>query len=151
MATPKALLVSPDRQWRQSAAEVLEGVGLETAAESSADEGLQSLARTPVDLVIVESEMEDHDGRWMVRRIRHDYVGKPPRIAVRVGANPSPESIADLEVDAMLIAPADQRVVEAVGLGVARRERQPAADVARELARLSTLSTDLDGALAELA
>ncbi|MBT8491735.1 MAG: diguanylate cyclase, partial [Deltaproteobacteria bacterium] len=42
-------------------------------------------------------------------------------------------------------------VVEAVGLGVARRERQPAADVARELARLSTLSTDLDGALAELA
>jgi diguanylate cyclase (GGDEF)-like protein len=129
----------------------LRGSGFEVEIASNAMDGLRVLSARAPELVIVELDMDEKDGAWMIRRIRDDYVGKPPRILTLLREGVDTQRLEGLKTDAVLLKPLSEEMLVAAAAGVRTVERSLAADVLRELGRLTTLSADVDTAFEGLA
>jgi len=131
--------------------QLLRASGFEIESSDAAMDGLKRLALAPPDVLFIELAMEPHDGRWMIKRIREDYVGKPPRIIAIAANDVSSASVDGLGVDAVLLKPLVEDMLHAAVAGVRAPERGLASDVLRELGRMSLLSADIDAGLRFLA
>ncbi len=76
----RVLMIDPDLSASSVAIEALRSAGMEATAVAEAETGLRMLAATEPDVLVLELELRGKDGRWLLRRLRDDYMGARPRI-----------------------------------------------------------------------
>jgi DNA-binding NtrC family response regulator len=85
------LVVDDDPVVRSSCRKILENEGHRVRLCTSAPEALAELAREPCQLLVVDVIMPEHDGLYLIGRVRRDRPGLP--ILVMSGY-PTPETVA---------------------------------------------------------
>ncbi|MBI4511944.1 MAG: diguanylate cyclase [Deltaproteobacteria bacterium] len=150
-ARRRLVLVDPDPRFGAAVSEALTAQGYDVCACTDAPEGLKKLATLAPDVLVVELEIPGHDGAWLLRKLRDDYMGRRPRVVVLGRAEAITSGLAGLGVSAVVLKPAlPQAVVAASTDGAARDGIARDAESVRELVELSILDGDLAGALSTL-
>jgi CheY-like chemotaxis protein len=100
----KVLVVEDEPLIRLQMAEALQGAGIEVAEASNADEALEMLTKTPVDLVFTDIRMPGTmDGLALVKALRKTH----PSVKLAVGSAYSLDWPAVTVVDAFIGKPYD--------------------------------------------
>ncbi len=146
-----ALIIDADPVAAGNAAEALAAVGYDTTCVSDAEMGLRALGAHEPEILLLDLELRGRDGRWLLRRLRDDFMGVRPRVILHTRSAAIAGGIADLGVDSVVLKPAHPRAVV-----MAAAMPQPDADPGRperlrELVKLSLLDGDLGYALNALA
>ena len=120
MAT--VLLVEDDAQVRPLVARYLERAGLAAVAAATGEEGLQTLALRPVDLVLLDVSLPGVDGWSLLERIRDEW-GERIAVIMLTARSDEPDRLLGLELgaDDYIVKPFSPREVVARVKAVLRR------------------------------
>jgi len=125
-------------------ADALRTAGLDVVAAANADDGLRAVAQAEPEALIIELELPGRDGRWLLRRMRDDFMGTRPRVYLLARPEAMLGDVPELGADAVLLKPLDAAlVVAAVRAPPVELERARLA----ELISLSLLPGELEAAL----
>jgi DNA-binding response OmpR family regulator len=99
------LIVDDDQQFNALLAEIFRGVGYQVRTADSAGDGLEVLAREPVDLVITDQRMPGMLGVAFIERIRAELGAKPVIMVSGYLDSETLERLEALEVNAIFSKP----------------------------------------------
>jgi uncharacterized protein (TIGR02265 family) len=141
------LLVDPDLPASSATVEALRAGGLDATHVGDAETGLRMLAATEPDALVLDLDLEGKDGRWLLRRLRDDFMGARPRIVLHSRPEAVRGGVAALGVDAVVLKPAQAEAIVAALDGPQGDERAGDLERQRDLIKISVLGGDLDTAL----
>ena len=143
--------MDPDLHANAQAVEALRATGLDVTVVADAETGLRMLAATEPEALVLDLDLRGKDGRWLLRRLRDDYMGARPRIVLHTRPEAVVGGVAALGVDAVVLKPSlPEAIIAALAppprdTGVGEMERL------RELVKIAILGGDLESALATCA
>jgi two-component system response regulator ResD len=142
MAT--VLLIEDDAQVRQLVARYLERAGLAAVGAATGEEGLQTLALRPVDLVLLDVSLPGGDGWSLLERIRDEW-GERIAVIMLTARSDEPDRLLGLELgaDDYIVKPFSPREVVARVKAVLRRAAR--AETVPERIELPGLFIDVAG------
>src|SRR5262249_40721341 len=85
----------------------LRAAGLEVVTAAGADEALRAVAQAEPEALVVELELPGKDGRWLLRRLRDDFMGTRPRVYLYARPEAMLGDVPELGADAVILKPAD--------------------------------------------
>src|SRR5512134_2695076 len=92
----RVLMIDPDLSAASVAVEALRSAGMEATAVADAETGLRMLAATEPHVLVLELELRGRDGRWLLRRLRDDFMGARPRIILHTRPEAMAGGVAEL-------------------------------------------------------
>ncbi len=147
----RALLVHHDTVAAAHFKSALVEAGLDVRVANDAVTGLRTLAATEPELLIVEIDMPERDGTWLLRRMRDDYMGKRPRVLALASGQVASSRLGSLTTDAILLDPTTATgLVTTVAVLTDNSELASEKDALGKLLKLSLLAGDLTSALRTL-
>jgi serine/threonine-protein kinase len=146
-----ALLIDADQSAAGVAAEALAAYGYETSVVADAEMGLRALGAHEPELLVLDLELRGRDGRWLLRRLRDDFMGVRPRVILHTRSAAIAGGIANLGVDSVVLKPAHPRAVVMAAALPPNADEPGRADRLRELVKLSLLDGELGYSLNALA
>jgi diguanylate cyclase (GGDEF)-like protein len=148
----RALMIDPDLGAASVAVEALRSGGMEATAVAEAEAGLRILAATEPQVLVLELELRGKDGRWLLRRLRDDYMGVRPRVVLHTRPEAMAGGVAELGADVVVLKPAHPEAMLLAALGELGAAPGPASsEKLRELLTLTLLHGDVEGALSTMA
>jgi len=144
------LVVDPDPESAASAVAGLRRLGLDAQGEGDVRAALRTLGSLRSDVLVLALAAEDSHG--FLRRLRDDFMGARPQVVVVARAEAVTRALADLGVDAVVLAPADPAALaRAAGDVAGGGDPGWETRLLRELVRSSLVARDLDAAVHTLA
>jgi len=89
----KILVVDDDAIVIKSCRRILEAEGFEVIAVPGADEALEKIKSSELDLLLMDVKMPKHDGIFLMREIKKNWPDIP---IIVMSGYPTPETIADV-------------------------------------------------------
>src|SRR5262249_12134122 len=122
----------------------LRAAGLEVVTAAGADEALRAVAQAEPEALVVQLGLPGKDGRWLLRRLRDDFMGTRPRVYLYARPEAMLGDVPELGADAVILKPADAAL-----LASALRAPTVELDRARvaELITMSILPGELEASL----
>jgi eukaryotic-like serine/threonine-protein kinase len=150
------LLIDPDSAASVETVAALEAADIEATAVADAETGLRLLAAKEPDVLLLElalgdaGDAKEKDGRWLLRRLRDDFMGARPRVVLYTDGKAMRGGITNFGADAVVLKPASPAALVAACLP---ESGDPTAQLERthELIALSLLHGEMEGALVTLA
>ncbi len=122
----------------------LRAAGLDVVSAATADEGLRAVAQAEPESLVVELELPGKDGRWLLRRLRDDFMGTRPRVYLLARPEAMLGDVPELGADAVILKPADAALlVSALRAPTVELDRARVA----ELITMSILPGELEASL----
>ena len=147
----RALLVHHDTIAAAHLKSALVQAGFDVRVANDAVTGLRTLAATEPELLIVEIDMPERDGTWLLRRMRDDYMGKRPRVLALASAQVASSRLGSLSTDVVLLDPTTATgLVTTIAALTDHSEPASERDTLGRLLKLSLLEGDLSSALRTL-
>ena len=155
MARPgkRALVIDPDPVAGGRASDTLRAAGYETKLASDAESGMRLLASFEPEVIVVELEQNSERGCvWLLRRLRDEYMGARPRIALTTRHEAITAVLHELDVDAVVLKPFPAGAIVAACAPDGDAAIVPGGkELMLELVRLSMLFGDVDVGMTALA
>jgi len=147
-AQSRVLVVEPESVAALKLRNALAEDGFDVRAAGDAVTGLRTMAAVEPQVLIVELEMSERDGSWLLRRMRDDYMGRRPHVIVLGRPEAIAKGLVGLTADAVVLRPAHEEAVVAAAATLAEAsDRGGDRETVRKLLKLTLLSGDMSSAL----
>ena len=141
---PRVLIVDADASFRETARITLLELGCRVEVAADARAGLAKATAFDPTLLLLDLELPEDGGAWLVRRLRDDYIGTLPRLVIASRAQAVGAGIQDLGVDVVILKPVGPRLLAAAIKPAAIEPASAKEARSRELVKLSLLESDIE-------